>query len=262
MSGTGRHRGFHLYGTKQTMPLSLTLVIHRPSIHDKHWECAADDVFLFRQGGRSPLVAVFPAGTVAGCGGGGAVGRRARGGPGGGDGLGRSQGGGIGAVMKAVQKYYKRELGKTFRLNNPVVEVVDGEHDRQWYESAGDAGPLDKVTSNMAEELSRRSGLRYDSPGIFVSECSADGPEDSGSTLGGWVALTGHDVDGAAGRNGDMNRWYGGMVHELGHAFGLPDASYDDGTPMSKGYDLYPNTHFDQQQKDGILNGPHADLLS
>jgi len=22
-----------------------------------------------------------------------------------------------------------------------------------------------------------------------------------------------------------MNRWYGGVVHELGHAFGLPDAT-------------------------------------
>jgi hypothetical protein len=30
--------------------------------------------------------------------------------------------------------------------------------------------------------------------------------------------------DGAVGIGDSMNRWYGGMVHELGHAFGLPDA--------------------------------------
>ncbi len=46
-----------------------------------------------------------------------------------------------------------------------------------------------------------------------------------------------------------MNRWYGGMVHELGHAFGLPDSSSTDGTPMSASFYNYPNTHFSQAQK-------------
>jgi hypothetical protein len=34
------------------------------------------------------------------------------------------------------------------------------------------------------------------------------------------------------------------MVHELGHAFGLPDATSNDGTPMSASLYDYPNTHF------------------
>lgn len=58
-----------------------------------------------------------------------------------------------------------------------------------------------------------------------------------------------------------MNRWYGGMVHELGHAFGLPDSSYTDGTPMSASFYNYPNTHFNEQQKSAIRNGRYGGFL-
>ncbi|SMD25270.1 hypothetical protein [Kibdelosporangium aridum] len=58
-----------------------------------------------------------------------------------------------------------------------------------------------------------------------------------------------------------LNRWYGGMVHELGHTFGLPDSSYTDGTPMSASFYNYPNTHFNEQQKNAIRNGPHGSFL-
>jgi hypothetical protein len=76
------------------------------------------------------------------------------------------------------------------------------------------------------------------------------------------VILSGHDADGAAGLNGPMNRWYGGMVHELGHAFGLPDSSFTDGTPMSASFYNYPNTHFNEQQKNAIRNGRYGGFLS
>ena len=51
---------------------------------------------------------------------------------------------------------------------------------------------------------------------------------------GGWVILCQHDADGAAGVNGPMNRWYGGMVHELGHALGWVHSG-DDGTAEVSG---------------------------
>ncbi|MEW9549072.1 hypothetical protein [Nonomuraea sp. NPDC050783] len=59
-----------------------------------------------------------------------------------------------------------------------------------------------------------------------------------------------------------MNRWYGGMVHEPGHAFGLPDAASTDGTCMSASFYGYPSCTFDQTQKNGILNGPYGAFLS
>ena len=35
---------------------------------------------------------------------------------------------GLSKVMLEAQRYYKQEMGKTFTLNNPVVEVCNGDH--------------------------------------------------------------------------------------------------------------------------------------
>ena len=171
---------------------------------------------------------------------------------------------GIARVMQEAQRYYKQELGKTFQLNTPVVEVVTGEHNRSWYENTPN-GPDRYWWSvfNMQQELLRRLSLGApDSRWLNVGEVSAEGPGAGGGGGNGWVILSGHDADGAAGINGPMNRWYGGMVHELGHAFGLPDSSFTDGTPMSASFYNYPNCHFNEQQKNAIRNGPYGSFLS
>jgi len=172
---------------------------------------------------------------------------------------------GIANVMREAQRYYKQELGKTFTLNNPVVEVVNGDQPRSWYENTPNGG--DRywwAVTNMQNELARKFGLNNpDSRWLNVGEISAEGEGAGGGASPGWVVLSGHDADGAAGTSGQsMNRWYGGMVHELGHAFGLPDAASTDGTPMSASFYDYPNTHFNQSQKNQILNGPYGGFLS
>jgi hypothetical protein len=171
---------------------------------------------------------------------------------------------GIAAVMAEAQRYYKQELGKTFTLNDPVVEVVTGDQVRTWYENTPACGDKYWYTvCNMQAELMRKFGLNEpDSRWLNVGEISAEGDGAGGGGGGGWVILSGHDADGAAGINGDMNRWYGGMVHELGHAFGLPDSTSTDGTPMSASFYSYPNTHFSDAQKSQILNGPYGSFLS
>ncbi|MET8147160.1 cellulose-binding domain-containing protein [Actinoplanes sp. NPDC049668] len=171
---------------------------------------------------------------------------------------------GIATVMREAQRYYRQELGKTFTLNNPVVEVVNGDHPRSWYENTPNGNECYWwVVFNMQQELLRKLSLRApDSRWINVGEISAEASCSGGGGGGGWVILSGHDADGAAGINGPMNRWYGGMVHELGHAFGLPDSTSTDGTPMSASFYSYPNTHFSQAQKQGILNGPYGSFLS
>jgi hypothetical protein len=171
---------------------------------------------------------------------------------------------GIAAVMREAQRYYQQELGKTFRLNGPVVQVVVGDHVKSWYENTPN-GPDRYWWSvfNMQQELRRKFALGApDSRWINVGEVIAEGPGAGGGGGNGWVILCQHDADGAAGINGPMNRWYGGMVHELGHAFGLPDSSSTDGTPMSASFYNYPNTHFNQSQKNNILNGPYGSFLS
>ncbi|MEU8609533.1 cellulose-binding domain-containing protein [Actinoplanes sp. NPDC048791] len=170
---------------------------------------------------------------------------------------------GITSVMQEAQRFFKAQLGKTFTLNNPVVEVVNGLHDTNWYITNNCTGSDHYwcVVENGQRELQQRFGA--DSRWINVEEVSAEEPNRSGGGGGnGWVLLSGHDADGAAGVNGPINRWYGGMVHELGHAFGLPDATSTDGTCMSASLYDYPNCTFSQSQKNGILNGPFASFLS
>lgn len=172
---------------------------------------------------------------------------------------------GIAGVMLETQRYYRQELGVTFRLNDPVVEVVPGDHDAAWYENTpnGDEEYW-WVVFNMQQELMRKLGLNApDRRWINIGEISAEKEGVSGGGGGGgWAILSGHDADGAAGLGGDMNRWYGGMVHEMGHALGLPDSSFTDGTPMSASFYSYPDCHFNDQQKNGIRNGPYGSFLS
>ena len=113
------------------------------------------------------------------------------------------------------------------------------------------------------ELLGSWPAVNPDSRWLIVGEVSAeDIGEAGGGGSPGWLLLYRHDADGAAGMNGPMNRWYGGMVHELGHAFGLPDSSSTDGTPMSASFYGYPNTHFSQARRTPILAGPYGSFLS
>jgi len=173
---------------------------------------------------------------------------------------------GISSVMREAQSFFKQQLGKTFKLNTPVVEVVNGLHDTNWYINNNCSGSDHYwcVVNNGQAELQQRFGLNSgDRRWLVVEEVSAEELNQSGGGGGnGWVLLSGHDADGAAGLNGAMNRWYGGMVHELGHAFGLPDSTSTDGTCMSGSLYDYPNCTFSQTQKNGILNGPYGNFLS
>lgn len=170
---------------------------------------------------------------------------------------------GIGKVMVEAQSFYKQEVGKTFKLNTQIVETVVGEHQKSWYESTPNGGDNYWYSVfNMRDELVRRFNLKQpDSRWMIVGEISAEGPGAGGGGTVGWVMLPEHDANGAAGIGATFNRWCGGMVHELGHAFGLPDASSNDGTPMSAALYNYPNTHFSQAQRTSILNGPSASFL-
>jgi hypothetical protein len=164
---------------------------------------------------------------------------------------------GIGKVMVDAQTFFQQQLGKTFRLNNPIVEVIVGEHVRSWYETTANGG--DKYwwsAANAQQEIARRLNLTIPDPRwMVVSEVSAEGDGAGGGATGGWVLLCGHDADGGAGYPTNKARWVGGMVHELGHAFGLPDSTSTDGTCMSASFYGWPNCTFTQSQKDAMLNG-------
>jgi hypothetical protein len=174
---------------------------------------------------------------------------------------------GISNVMREAQRFFKQQLGKTFTLNGQVVEAVNGQHDTNWYINNNCPANGDRygcVIFNMQGELQQRFGLGGpDRRWLVVGEVSAEEVGKSGGGgQPGWVLMSGHDADGAAGKTEPMPRWYGGMVHELGHAFGLPDASSTDGTCMSASFYGYPNCIFNQSQKNSMLNGPYGSFLS
>ena len=164
---------------------------------------------------------------------------------------------GIGQVMVEAQSFFQQQLGKTFKLNSPIVEVVVGEHERSWYENTANGG--DKywwAATNAQQEIARRFHLTIPDPRwMVVSEVSAEGTGAGGGATGGWVLLPGHDADGGASYPSNKARWVGGMVHELGHAFGLPDSTSTDGTCMSASFYGWPNCTFTQSMKDKMLNG-------
>lgn len=148
-----------------------------------------------------------------------------------------------------------------------MVQVVEGQHPKSWYETNGGGDDYTRAINNMRAELNER--FHPDPTTINVGLVSAENEGAGGGGGGGWVALSGHDADGAAGMDADgsagIERWYGGMIHELGHAFGLPDSPSDDDTPMSGTgvYSYSPDKlHFTQSQKEGILNGSYASILS
>lgn len=170
---------------------------------------------------------------------------------------------GMAKVIKETQRYYQQELGRTFTLNTQVVEVIEGDHPKAWYENTPQGE--DRywwAVANMEKELHRKLAYQNIDQWVNVGEVSAEGEGGGGGGGNGWVVLNQHDADGAAGVNGDMNRWYGGMVHEMGHALGLPDSTYTDGTPMSASFYGYPNCHFTQAQKQGLLTGHWGSFLS
>ena len=168
---------------------------------------------------------------------------------------------GIAAVVLEAQRFYQQELGRTFTVNDPVVQVVDGDHTANWYSTTPGSNPNDDywwALENAQEEIQRKFDLRRpDSRWKIIVEVSAVGNGGGGS---GWVGLTSHDADGAAGlRNEPMSRWYGGMIHEMGHMFGLPDSSSTDGTPMSASFYEYPDCHFSDSQKNSMLDAGQND---
>lgn len=161
---------------------------------------------------------------------------------------------GIGNVMLEAQAFFKEKLGKTFRLNDPIVEVVEGEHEQKWYEETQNGG--DRywwAAANAQQEIWDRFDLP-DNRWMGVSLVSAEGEGAGGGASGGWVLLPGHDADGGAGYPAQKARWVGGMVHELGHAFGLPDSASTDGTCMSATFYSWPDCEFTESQVGTMLN--------
>lgn len=161
-----------------------------------------------------------------------------------------------------VRAWYWDQMGErsTFRLGDPVVEVVSTPRPAAWFaqhDSGGDASGW--YWQNATAAAAEAAGARLDDPlqrwAVYLD--AELGPGQNGGTGGGIAVMHSYDLLGLAGRNvlegpneDRVCRWVGGLAHELGHAFGLPHpepCEHEPGHPncrslMYFGYRDYPRT--------------------
>lgn len=168
------------------------------------------------------------------------------------------------AIEKAavdVQGWYKKQLnGLTFKINSPVVEVAYSDKNAAYFYGIG------KPHSNffvVLEEVNRLLQARQNDPN-YIWVIYSDAPDHSGRGGGGVCIMPENDLIGLIGKSTkypDIKRWYGGLGHEIGHAFGLPhptDTKKDEDAIMWTGlYFKYPDKcYLTSEDKEKLNKSP------
>jgi len=171
----------------------------------------------------------------------------------------------IDEAIHDLQKWYGRQLnGYSFKLFNPVVEVVQSREKADWfYSHTNGVNRDDWGYNNALQETSRLLGAKLNDPS-YIWIIYSDGPGDKGRGGSGVSCLPEDDLLGLVGRHPtqkDPRRWIGGLGHELGHAFGLPhpeDNIRDADAIMWAGfYSKYPDgCYLTEADKKLLLKSP------
>jgi len=129
-------------------------------------------------------------------------------------------------AIRDLQKWYGGQLqGPTFRLSDPVVEVVKSNRTADWFYGNPNGSDQDNWGfNNTLDEARNLIDARHNDPG-FIWILYSDGPGNKGRGGSGVACLPEDDLLGLVGKHPvdkDKSRWIAGLGHELGHAFGLP----------------------------------------
>jgi hypothetical protein len=161
-------------------------------------------------------------------------------------------------AAKDLQKWYAKQLsGPTFRLNNPIVEVVHSDKPAAWFYSHPNGSQQDDWGyNNGLQEAKRLVGARTSDP-EYIWVIYSDGPGNKGRGGNGVAVLPEDDLLGLVGKHPtqkQVSRWIAGLGHELGHAFGLAhpkDTQKDADALMWTGiYGKYPDhTYLTEEDK-------------
>jgi len=168
-------------------------------------------------------------------------------------------------AIRNLQKWYGRQLGgPTFRLSNPVVEVVKSNRPADWfYGHPNGIRKDDWGYNNTLDEAKRLCGAKHNDP-KFVWVIYSDGPGNKGRGGSGVTCLPEDDLLGLVGKHPTQKnklRWIAGLGHELGHAFGLRHPSdtkkHADAIMWAGIYGKYPDkTYLTDDDKHILMRSP------
>lgn len=134
-------------------------------------------------------------------------------------------------TAKFLQQWYKIQMrGYTFKLNDPIVEVVHSLKDANWFYDNPASDHQGKVIDkdnwgyiNTLSECQNLLGTKINDE-HFIWIIYSDGPGNKGRGGHGVCILPENDLIGLIGKSvrfPNVKRWIYGGGHELGHAFGL-----------------------------------------
>ncbi len=170
----------------------------------------------------------------------------------------------IGNAVNDVRWWYKQQLDATFTWGDPV-RVVQSEQTGAWF------------SQNRAKQLKDNAYYRNtldqakllldvaQNNGDWVWVIYCDAPGDKGRGGAEVCIMPGDDLLGLVGRHPTqkrISRWRGGLAHEIGHAFGLPEGPATQGVDgydgvMSHGFPKYPKTFLTEAEKTILRKSPY-----
>ena len=190
---------------------------------------------------------------------------------------------GIEKAMRQVQAFYRSELGgRTFRLHDPVVEVVRTPHTVSWYQSqAPAADPVYRFWNGVTSDGFSLMGAQFNDPDdrwLFLIDADPLCGQVGGAGTQGVAVVPKNDSRNLLCESlvsacpGDQQFpgicvSTGGIGHEIGHAFNLPHPSPGScpapdtscsSALMWTGYLAYPDAYFLDDDRTSLVNSPET----
>jgi hypothetical protein len=185
-------------------------------------------------------------------------------------------------AMENLQIWYRNALstGESFSLAKRIVQVYRTPHTASWYATQPNdcSATLIFWCNTLDEGFALTRGMFNDPHNIWVFYIDSD--PACGQAVGGTsgvALLPANDLRGLAGQTTSnvctgapepdqgVNRWVGGLGHELGHAFGLPHPAECDpvqtaSCPLQSimwfGYLTYPDAFLTDDEKTFLEASP------